>query len=83
MVETDPEIPLHKMMPNAPIVQIIADNDKLKSVTKNLLRSDSDYVIMAEAREGGCTGYRDKNRIQRYSQNEDNLPLTESHGLPL
>ncbi len=52
MVETDPEIPLHKMMPNAPIVQIIADNDKLKSVTKNLLRSDSDYVIMAEAREG-------------------------------
>lgn len=52
MVETDPEIPLHKMMPDAPIVQIIADNDKLKSVTKNLLRSDSDYVIMAEAREG-------------------------------
>jgi len=52
MVETDPEVPLHKLMPCAPIVQILADNDKLKHVTKSLLRSDADYVIIAEAREG-------------------------------
>lgn len=52
MVETDPEVPLHKMMPDAPIVQLLADNDKLKSITKNLMRSDADYIIMAEAREG-------------------------------
>lgn len=52
MVETDPEVPLHKMMPEAPIVQLLADNDKLKSITKNLMRSDADYIIMAEAREG-------------------------------
>jgi len=52
MVETDPEVPLHKLMPEAPIVQLLADNDKLKSITKNLMRSDADYIIMAEAREG-------------------------------
>jgi len=52
MVETDPEIPLHKIMSNAPIVQLIADNDKLKNISKNLLRSDADYFILAEARDG-------------------------------
>ncbi|MBR0596829.1 CpaF/VirB11 family protein [Sinanaerobacter chloroacetimidivorans] len=52
MVETDPEIPLHKMMPDAPILQIIADNDRLKHISKNLLRSDADYFILAEARDG-------------------------------
>lgn len=52
MVETDPEIPLHLLMPEAPIIQILADNDKLKHISKNLLRSDADYFILAEAREG-------------------------------
>lgn len=51
MVETDPEIPLHKLMPKAPIMQIVADGDKLKSITKNLMRGDGDYLIMAEARD--------------------------------
>ena len=54
MVETDPEIPLHSLMPNAPVVQVIADNDRLGSIIKNLLRSDADYMIMAEAREGAA-----------------------------
>jgi len=54
MVETDPEIPLHKLMPEAPVVQVIADNDRLSSIIKNLLRSDADYMIMAEAREGAA-----------------------------
>ncbi|MBE6031441.1 MAG: ATPase [Clostridiales bacterium] len=52
MIETDPEIPMHMLMPDAPVVQLIADGDKLKSITKNLLRSDADYFIMAEARDG-------------------------------
>lgn len=52
MVETDPEIPLHKLMPDAPIIQILADNEKLKHISKSLLRSDADYFILAEAREG-------------------------------
>ncbi|MDD3169041.1 MAG: ATPase [Eubacteriales bacterium] len=52
MVETDPEIPIHELMPEAPILQLIADNEKLKHLSKNLLRSDADYFILAEARDG-------------------------------
>jgi pilus assembly protein CpaF len=39
-------------MPEAPILQLIADNEKLKHISKNLLRSDADYFILAEARDG-------------------------------
>lgn len=52
MVETDPEIRMHELMPKAPIVQLIADDDKLNGIIKNLLRSDADYFIIAEARNG-------------------------------
>lgn len=52
MVETDPEIRLHELMPTAPVVQLIADGDRLAGVIKNLLRSDADYFILAEARDG-------------------------------
>jgi len=52
LVETDPEIPMHKLLPGAPILQLIADNEKLKFLSKNLLRSDADYFILAEARDG-------------------------------
>lgn len=52
LVETDPEIPLHKMMERAPIIQIVADNERLKHISKNLMRSDADYFVLAEARDG-------------------------------
>ena len=52
MVETDPEIPMNKILPGAPILQLIADGDELKKISKNLLRSDADYFILAEARDG-------------------------------
>ena len=52
MVETDPEIPLHLIMPDAPILQLIADGEELSRISKNLLRSDADYFILAEARDG-------------------------------
>lgn len=51
LIETDPEIPLHLIMPYAPIVQLTADGDKLKNLIKPILRSDADYLIMAEARD--------------------------------
>lgn len=54
MVETDPEIPLHHLMPEAPVVQLLADNEKLKNISKHLLRSDADYFILAEARDGNA-----------------------------
>lgn len=50
-VETDPEIPLHLIMPKAPIMQLVADGSKLKKMIKPLMRSDGDYMIMAEARD--------------------------------
>ena len=52
MLETDPEISLHKLMPKAPIIQLLAKDDRLKSITRQILRSDADYLIMAEARDG-------------------------------
>jgi pilus assembly protein CpaF len=51
MIETDPEIPIHRIMPTAPIMQIIADGDELIDIKKELMRSDADYLIMAEARD--------------------------------
>ena len=52
MVETDPEIPMDKLLPGAPILQLIADGEDLQKISKNLLRSDADYFILAEARDG-------------------------------
>ncbi len=52
MVETDPEIPMDKLLPGAPILQLIADGEELQKISKNLLRSDADYFILAEARDG-------------------------------
>lgn len=51
MVETDPEIPLHLIMPQAPIMQLVADGKSLKTIIKPLMRGDGDYLIMAEARD--------------------------------
>ncbi|MBQ2095127.1 MAG: Flp pilus assembly complex ATPase component TadA [Firmicutes bacterium] len=52
MVETDPEIPMDRLLPGAPILQLIADGEDLRKISKNLLRSDADYFILAEARDG-------------------------------
>ena len=52
MVETDPEIPMDRLLPGAPILQLIADGEDLQKISKNLLRSDADYFILAEARDG-------------------------------
>jgi pilus assembly protein CpaF len=52
MIETDPEIPLHKLMPGAPVVQLLADQDRMLTITKSVLRSDADYLVIGEARDG-------------------------------
>ncbi|MDR1292135.1 MAG: ATPase [Clostridiales Family XIII bacterium] len=52
MVETDPEIPIHRLMPESPVMQLIADGDELAGISKSLMRSDADYFIIAEARDG-------------------------------
>lgn len=52
LVETDPEIPMHELMPAAPIIQMVADNEELDGLLKPLMRSDGDYLLMGEARDG-------------------------------
>lgn len=51
-IETDPEIPLDKLMPKAPIIQLVSDGEPLKKIMKLILRGDGDYIIGAEARDG-------------------------------
>jgi len=51
-VATDPETPWHKIMPEAPIMQLIADGKQLEDMTKSLLRGDNDYLLMEEMRDG-------------------------------
>lgn len=50
-VSTDPETPWEKIMPDAPIMQLVADGEELAGITKSLLRGDNDYVILEEMRD--------------------------------
>jgi len=52
LIQTDPEIKIHELMPNAPIMNLIVEKEKLKSIIKSILRSDADYYVFAEARDG-------------------------------
>lgn len=53
-IATDPETPWHVIMPDAPIIQLIADGDELKEMSKALLRGDNDYVILEEMRDAAA-----------------------------
>lgn len=50
-ISTDPETPWEKIMPDAPIMQLVADGEELAEITKSLLRGDNDYVILEEMRD--------------------------------
>ena len=50
-IATDPETLWHKLMPKAPIMQIVADGKDLQAVSKALLRGDNDYVLLEEMRD--------------------------------
>lgn len=52
LIETDPEIPIDRILPEAPIVQLIADGEEMEGIVKNLMRSDADYFVFGEARDG-------------------------------
>ncbi len=51
-ISTDPETPWHLLMPEAPIMQLVADGKELEEITKSILRGDNDYVILEEMRDG-------------------------------
>ena len=50
-ISTDPETPWDRLMPETPIMQLVADGDELETLTKSLLRGDNDYVILEEMRD--------------------------------
>lgn len=53
-ISTDPETPWHVIMPEAPLMQIVADGGELENVTKSLLRGDNDYIILEEMRDAAA-----------------------------
>ena len=53
-VATDPETPWHKIMPNAPLMQLIADGKDLDRLTKSLMRGDNDYILLEEMRDAAA-----------------------------
>ena len=50
-ISTDPETPWDRIMPDAPVMQLVADGEDLETLTKSLLRGDNDYVILEEMRD--------------------------------
>ena len=83
LIETDPEIPIHEILPEAPIIQLLADGDDLRKISKNLLRSDADYFILAEARDGialdtavrlACKGTK-RMKMTFHSRDPEHFPL--------
>ena len=50
-ISTDPETPWHEIMPEAPIMQIVADGEELETVARSMLRGDNDYVLLEEMRD--------------------------------
>lgn len=55
-IATDPETPWQILMPEVPIMQLIADGEELDMIFKSLLRGDNDYVILEEMRD--ATAYK-------------------------
>ncbi len=53
-LSTDNETPWHKIMPQAPIMQLTADGKRLEEMTKSLLRGDNDYLLLEEMRDGAA-----------------------------
>ena len=50
-VATDPETPWHRIMPDAPIMQLVADGEQLAEMTRSLMRGDNDYILLEEMRD--------------------------------
>ena len=50
-ISTDPETPWHFLMPDTPLMQLVADGRDLENITKSLLRGDNDYVLLEEMRD--------------------------------
>ncbi|MFO7928782.1 MAG: ATPase, T2SS/T4P/T4SS family [Candidatus Humimicrobiaceae bacterium] len=82
LIESNAEIPLHTLMPKSPIMQLVADGEKLSGITKQLMRSDGDYIICGEARDGDMLNLLVEiaNRGTRHCKST--IHLTDVYDLP-
>ena len=51
-IQTDPEIKINEIMPDAPIMSFIAEEKEISSLPAKIVRTDADYVVVAEGRDG-------------------------------
>lgn len=82
-ISTDPETPWNLLMPEAPIMQLVADGKELEGLTKSLLRGDNDYVLLEEMRDAAAyrlaidiisTGTH-RSKVTVHTSDPVNLPL--------
>ncbi|PYG84320.1 pilus assembly protein CpaF [Ruminiclostridium sufflavum DSM 19573] len=52
LIQTDPEIRIQEVMPKAPIMSLIAEGEGLFKISSEILKSDADYLIVQEVRDG-------------------------------
>lgn len=52
LIQTDPEIRIHEVMPKAPIMPLIAGGKELFELSSEILKSDADYLVVQEVRDG-------------------------------
>ncbi len=53
-IATDPETPWHLIMPEAPIMQLVAESEDLDYLYRFLLRGDCDYILLEEMRDASA-----------------------------
>ena len=51
-IETDPEIDFHDILPRAPIIQMVPNDENMDTVIERAKRSDAKRITVAEARNG-------------------------------
>lgn len=52
IIESRPELPIKDVLGDSPIISLIVNSEeKLKEIRPSIMRSDADYVVMAEARD--------------------------------
>lgn len=51
-IQSDPEIRINELMPDAPIMSLIGDGEELLNMSKKVVRSDANYIVVAEGRDG-------------------------------
>ena len=73
LIQTDPEIKIHEVMPTAPIMNLLAKGKQLFDLSEEILKSDADYFIVQEVRDG-YTAYI---AVEASNKGNNRLKITE------